>query len=313
MQCSSVVFYKFNNLSLVSTHSLIEKDYRGRFAPSPTGTLHFGSLVAAMGSYLDAKFNQGKWLVRIEDIDSQREVPGAASEILFALENLGMEWDEEIIFQSRRSEAYQEALNTLENQNLTYPCTCSRKEIADSSIIGLSGPIYPGTCLKNPPLLGKSYSLRVQTNENQIQFQDILKGSYSQKLKLEIGDFVLRRADGVYAYQLAVVVDDAEQSITHVVRGADLLDSTPRQIFLQQLLGYSTPRYMHLPVVTNAEGEKLSKQTNAEPIELANALPQLVKALYFLGQNPPLEILEGDLSSFWQWARENWQINLIPW
>ncbi len=312
MQCSNVVFYKFNILSLVSAHPLIEKNYRGRFAPSPTGPLHFGSLVAAIGSYLDAKFNQGKWLVRIEDIDSQREVPGAASEILFALESLGMEWDEEIIFQSRRSEAYQEALNRLENQNLTYPCVCSRKEVADSSIIGFSGPIYPGTCLKNPPSLGKSYSLRVQTNENQIQFQDILKGSYSQKLKLEIGDFVLRRVDGVYAYQLAVVVDDAEQGITHVVRGADLLDSTPRQIFLQQLLGFSTPRYMHLPVVTNVEGEKLSKQTNAEPIELESVLPQLVKALYFLGQNPPLEILEGDLSSFWKWARKNWQINLIP-
>lgn len=312
MQCSSVVFYKFNILSVVNTHPLIEKDYRGRFAPSPTGPLHFGSLVAAIGSYLDAKSNQGKWLVRIEDIDFQREVPGAASEILFALESLGMEWDEEIIFQTRRSEVYREALNRLENQNLIYPCVCSRKEIADSSIMGLSGPIYPGTCLKNPPLLDNSYSLRIQTNENQIQFQDILKGTYSQKLKLETGDFVLRRADGIYAYQLAVVVDDAEQGITHVVRGADLLNSTPRQIFLQQLLGYNMPRYMHLPIVTNAAGEKLSKQTNAEPIDIANALPQLVKALYFLGQNPPPEILESDISSFWQWARENWQINRIP-
>ncbi|PSJ17510.1 tRNA glutamyl-Q(34) synthetase GluQRS [Nitrosomonas supralitoralis] len=296
----------------MNTHHLIEKSYRGRFAPSPTGPLHFGSLVAAIGSYLDAKFNHGKWLVRIEDIDSQREIPGATSQILFALESLGMEWDEEIIFQSRRSEVYREALNRLESHNLVYPCTCSRKEIADSSIIGLSGPIYPGACLRNPPSLDKPYSLRIRTNENQIQFQDILKGMYSQTLKSEIGDFVLRRADGIYAYQLAVVVDDAEQGITHVVRGADLLDSTPRQIFLQNLLGYNTPRYMHLPVATNAAGEKLSKQTNAEPIEIANALPQLVKALYFLGHDPPLEIIKGDISSFWQWARENWQINLIP-
>lgn len=297
----------------MNIHPLIEKGYRGRFAPSPTGPLHFGSLVAAIGSYLDAKFNQGKWLVRIEDIDFQREVPGAVSEILFVLEKLGMEWDEEVVFQSRRLEAYLEALNKLKKQNLIYPCTCSRKEIADSSIIGLGGPIYPGTCLKKPSLLGKAYSsLRIQTNENEIQFQDILKGPYVQKLKREIGDFVLRRADGIYAYQLAVVVDDAEQGITHVVRGADLLDSTPRQIFLQRLLGYSTPRYMHLPVVTNAAGEKLSKQTNAGPIDIANALPQLVKALCFLGQKPPVAILEGDISSFWQWARENWQINLIP-
>ena len=296
----------------MNNHPLIEKSYRGRFAPSPTGPLHFGSLVAAIGSYLDAKFNQGKWLVRIEDIDFQRVVPGAVSEILFVLEKLGMEWDEEVVFQSRRLEVYREALNRLEKQNLIYPCTCSRKEIADSSIIGLGGPIYPGTCLKNPSLSDKAYSLRIQTNENEIQFQDILKGPYVQKLKREIGDFVLRRADGIYAYQLAVVVDDAEQGITHVVRGADLLDSTPRQIFLQQLLGYSTPRYMHLPVVTNAAGEKLSKQTNAEPIDMENVLPQLVKALCFLGQAPPAVILEGDISSFWQWARENWQVNLIP-
>lgn len=312
MQRSSVVFYKFNILSLVNIYPLIEKSYRGRFAPSPTGPLHFGSLVAAIGSYLDAKFNQGKWLVRIEDIDSQREVPGAVSEILFVLESLGMEWDEEVIFQSRRLEAYQDALNRLEKQNLIYPCTCSRKEIADSSIIGLSGPVYPGTCLKNPSLSDKAYSLRIQTNENEIQFQDVLRGSYVQELKREIGDFALRRADGIYAYQLAVVVDDAEQGITHIVRGADLLDSTPRQIFLQRLLGYSTPRYMHLPVVTHATGEKLSKQTNAEPIDIAHALPQLVKALCFLGQKPPAAILEGDISSFWQWARENWQVNLIP-
>lgn len=291
---------------------MIEKNYRGRFAPSPTGPLHFGSLVAAVGSYLDAKFNQGKWLVRIEDIDFQREVPGAVSEFLFVLESLGMEWDEEVVFQSRRLEAYQKALDRLEKQNLIYPCTCSRKEISDSSIIGLGGPIYTGTCLKNPSLSDKACSLRIQTNQNEIQFQDILKGPYTQKLRREIGDFVLRRADGIYAYQLAVVVDDAEQGITHVVRGADLLDSTPRQIFLQRSLGYSTPRYMHLPVVTNATGEKLSKQTNAEPIDIANALPQLVKALCFLGQKPPAVILEGDIPSFWQWARENWQVNLIP-
>ncbi len=294
-----------------STQS-IDLNYRGRFAPSPTGPLHSGSLIAAVGSYLDAKFHHGKWLVRIEDVDSQREVPGAAREILSMLEMLGMEWDEEVIYQSQRSEAYRDALNALNEQGLIYPCICSRKEIADSSIIGLNGPVYPGTCLKNPASVKNAHALRIQTNNDAIQFKDILKGAYAQRLSSDVGDFVLRRADGIYAYQLAAVVDDAAQNITHVVRGADLLDSTPRQIFLQQLLGYPLPQYMHLPVVTNAKGEKLSKQTNAAPINISDALAQLVDALHFLGQKPPLEILEGDISSFWQWAKQNWCVTLIP-
>ena len=286
--------------------------YRGRFAPSPTGPLHFGSLVAAVGSYLDAKFNNGEWLVRIEDLDWRREVPGAASQILYTLEQLGLEWDGEIIYQSQRAKIYQDALDALKNKDLIYPCICSRKEVADSSIIGLSGPIYPGTCLKNPVPANRVHALRIRTGNDLIEFNDMLRGSYSQRLSSDSGDFVLRRADGMYAYQLAVVVDDAEQKITHVVRGADLLDSTPRQIFLQRLLGYSTPRYLHLPIVTNRTGEKLSKQTDAAPIDLLNALAQLVDALHFLGQKPPMEIMEGDLSAFWQWAQKNWQVNPIP-
>jgi len=218
-----------------STRS-IDTHYRGRFAPSPTGPLHFGSLVAAVGSYADAKFHGGKWLVRIEDVDLQRRVPGAAKQILDTLEKLGMEWDEEIIYQSHRSEAYRDALHVLNKQGLLYPCTCSRKEIADSSITGLYGFIYPGTCLNNPVSLQSAHALRIQTHDDVIQFTDGLKGLYTQKLSSEVGDFVLRRADGIYAYQLAVVVDDAAQNITHVVRGADLIDSTPRQIFLQRLL-----------------------------------------------------------------------------
>ncbi|MDO9310616.1 MAG: glutamate--tRNA ligase family protein, partial [Nitrosomonas sp.] len=187
----------------------------------------------------------------------------------------------------------------------------SRKEIADSSIMGLNGRIYPGTCLKNPASVKNVHALRIQSNNDPIQFEDILNGTYSQRLKSDVGDFVLRRADGIFAYQLAVVVDDAAQNITHVVRGADLLDSTPRQIFLQQLLGYPIPQYMHLPVVTNARGEKLSKQTNAASITISNALPQLVDAVHFLGQQPPPEILEGNISSFWQWAQQNWSVDLI--
>jgi len=269
-------------------------------------------LVHSVGSYLDAKLNQGDWLVRIEDLDTQRVVPGAATKILYTLERLGMEWDGEVIYQSQRSEIYQDALDTLNKQGLIYPCICSRKEIADSSVMGGSGPIYPGTCLKNPVSPKNSYVLRIRTNNDPIKFYDILKGYYFQKLRIDTGDFVLRRSNGIYAYQLAVVVDDAAQAITNVVRGVDLLDSTPRQIFLQQLLGYSTPRYMHLPIVTNAVGEKLSKQTNAAPIDVSNALMQLIDALKFLGQDPPIELIEGDIASFWQWASKHWRVDQIP-
>lgn len=287
-------------------------NYRGRFAPSPTGPLHFGSLVAAVGSYLDAKFNQGEWLVRIEDLDQQREVPRAASGILKMLEQLGMEWDGEVIYQSHRLQIYQDALDNLSRQGLIYPCICTRKEIADSSILNVNGPIYPGTCSKRTVSKQQTHALRIRTSNNSIEFSDRLRGTYTQKLRNDIGDFILRRSDGIYAYQLAVVVDDAEQQITHVVRGTDLLASTPRQIYLQQLLSYPTPKYLHLPIVTNEAGEKLSKQTYAASIDVSNGLMQLMSALQFLGQNPPAEIIEGTISSLWQWARKHWRINHIP-
>ncbi len=286
--------------------------YRGRFAPSPTGPLHFGSLVAAVGSYLDAKHHGGEWLIRIEDIDTPRTIPGAADAILHALEALGMEWQGSVVYQSQRTAIYQDALHRLQQLGFVYPCTCTRKEIADSSIAGISGPIYPGTCRHKSTAKDKTHALRIKASEMFIQFQDSVMGSYQQQLARDIGDFVIRRADGIYAYQLAVVVDDAVQGITHVVRGADLLDSTPRQIFLQQLLGYPSPHYLHLPVVTNAAGEKLSKQTNAAAIDLSSALPQLVAAVRFLGQEPPNEILDGDIAAFWSWAIPNWNISSIP-
>jgi len=289
-------------------------NYRGRFAPSPTGPLHFGSLVAAVGSYLEAKSRHGQWLLRIEDLDSPREVPGAAKEILHALEALGMEWDGEIIYQSRRSAAYQVALVRLGKQDAIFPCTCTRKEIADSSITRIAGPVYPGTCRHGLPERKEvtASSLRVKTNNNLIELEDALQGKIRQRLESDIGDFVLRRADGITAYQLAVVVDDAEQGITHVVRGADLLDSTPRQIYLQQLLGYPTPAYLHLPVAVNTQGEKLSKQTLAAPIDTTRPLPSLLTAMRFLGQQPPAELAESNVTSFWQWAVENWQSGSIP-
>lgn len=285
--------------------------YRGRFAPSPTGPLHFGSLVAAVGSYLEAKSHDGEWLVRIEDLDTPRVVTGASSSILHTLESLGMEWDGEVVYQSQRNALYQNALNILAESGLTYPCTCTRKEISDSSLMGIAGAIYPGTC-RNAPSSNNPSALRIQTNSEPIFFEDALEGPVKQQLQRESGDFVLRRVDGIFAYQLAVVVDDAEQNITHIVRGADLLDSTPRQIYIQQLLGYPLPSYMHLPIVTNADGKKLSKQTRAAPIDLSKALPQLIAAIRFLGQTPPADLAAGDLPSFWQWALENWQVGKIP-
>ncbi len=286
--------------------------YRGRFAPSPTGPLHFGSLVAAMGSYLEAKSCRGEWLVRIENIDSPREVTGAAKEILDTLEALGMEWDGEVVYQDQRHEAYQAALTMLEQRSMVYPCTCSRKEIADSGIIHREAGAYPGTCRAGLSDYRNSASLRVRTHDDPIEFKDTLLGPVRQQLTSTTGDFVLRRADGIYTYQLAVVVDDAAQGITHVVRGSDLLDSTPRQIYLQHLLGYSTPTYMHLPLVTNTQGKKLSKQTRAAAIDLSNPVAQLISALEFLGQNPPAEMVESSLASLWQWSLANWSLQRIP-
>ena len=286
--------------------------YRGRFAPSPTGPLHMGSLVAAVGSYLDAKSNHGEWLVRIDDLDPPRIVPGASKKILSTLESLGMEWDSEVVYQSQRSDIYQEALASLNKLGLIYPCVCTRKEIADAAMMGMNGPVYPGTCRNNRSVREKPSAWRIKTKGDPIVFQDLLSGSICQRLNREVGDFVLQRADGVYAYQLAVVVDDAEQNITHVVRGVDLQDSTPRQIYLQQLLGYPMLMYMHLPLVTNHAGEKLSKQTQAAPVDLSNALAQLVTAIRFLGQEPPESLNNSDIPSFWQWAIQNWRPAKIP-
>ena len=288
-------------------------NYIGRFAPSPTGPLHFGSLIAAVASYLEASANNGKWLIRIEDLDKPREMAGAADDILRTLEGFGFEWDDEIVYQSQRTEAYEETLQTLKSRNLVYPCTCSRKEIADSALeIGLEGAIYPKTCLTHAPQANSQAALRAITLDKNIQFNDAIQGEISQSLAKQIGDFVLKRADGLFAYQLAVVVDDAAQNITHVVRGADLLDSTPRQIYLQQLLDLPTPHYAHVPIAVNENGEKLSKQTLAEPVSMRNAGQQLFDTLRFLGQNPPVETQNATLGAMWRWAFANWSLAKIP-
>lgn len=288
--------------------------YIGRFAPSPTGPLHFGSLVAAVASYCDAKSNQGKWLVRIEDLDKPRTVKGATAHILNTLEAFGLMWDGEIVHQSTRDEIYADAFKQLSAKNIIYPCTCTRKEIADSSNLqGVDGLIYPKTCLKTPSLqTNADAAFRVIAPDSAISFQDAIQGKMTQHLSQDIGDFILKRKDGLFAYQLAVVVDDAAQDVTHIVRGADLLDSTPRQIYLQQQLGLPTPHYAHVPVVVNAQNEKLSKQTLAKPIAPESAPLLIFEALCFLGQHPPLEIKNATLAEVWCWAIENWQITSVP-
>ena len=286
--------------------------YRGRFAPSPTGPLHFGSLIAAVGSYLEAKSRNGEWLVRIEDLDPPREEPGASDDILRTLEACGMEWDGDIVYQSTRRDAYHAALHGLRARGLIYPCACSRREIADSAIEGIDGPVYPGTCRNGLPPRRSARVWRVRTDRQLLEFIDVLQGCVAQRLEINVGDYVLYRADQIYAYQLAVVVDDAEQGITDIVRGADLLSSTPRQLYLQKLLGYPTPKYMHLPVALNSAGEKLSKQTLAPAVDKVQVLSWLWQALYFLGQKPPQELARGTLDDFWKWAIRHWQPGNIP-
>ncbi|MDT8364696.1 MAG: tRNA glutamyl-Q(34) synthetase GluQRS [Nitrosomonas sp.] len=284
--------------------------YRGRFAPSPTGPLHFGSLVAAVGSYLETRSRQGKWLVRIEDVDAQRVIKGAADDILRTLEAFGLYWDEAVVYQSQRNTAYQEAIQTLRCNGWLYPCICSRQRIAACARQGRDGFIYPGTCRTMTTALEsdgyRHSSWRVRTQSQIIQFDDMLRGHLRLDLQTELGDFVLRRSDDVFAYQLAVVVDDAWQGITHVVRGADLLLSTFRQLYLQQLLNYAAPVYCHLPLVLDAYGKKLSKQTRATPVSKTHPLPALVAALAFLGQDVS-DVPQNNIHTFWQWAITNWQ------
>ena len=266
--------------------------YAGRFAPSPTGPLHFGSLVAALASWLDARAAGGRWLVRTEDLDLPRVQPGAADAILGTLQALGLRWDGEVVFQSSRRARYAAALERLAAH--TYPCGCTRKEIADSAL-GLAADgaqIYPGSCRGGLAQGKAARALRVRTPPGATAFGDRVQGAQRQSLQHEVGDFVLYRADGQFAYQLAVVVDDADHQITDVVRGADLLDSTARQIHLQRLLSFATPRYLHVPVAVNAQGEKLSKQSGAAAIDAARGRETLARALAFLGQPPSTSLEE---------------------
>lgn len=280
----------------------------GRFAPSPTGPLHFGSLLTAVASYLEAKTAQGLWRVRIEDVDIPRQVAGAADIILTQLEGFGFGWDGQVCYQSERSDLYQYALEQLMAQQQAYYCSCSRREIRAISASG----IYPGLCRNGALHPDKQKTVRVLTDNRLLQFQDAVQGSFQQQLESEVGDFVICRADGIFAYQLAVVVDDAEQGITQVVRGCDLLDSTPRQLYLQQLLSLPKVNYAHLPLATHSNGDKLSKQTGARAIQVEVAGSFLKAALDFLGQAPPSDLHRWHISEIWQWAIASWQLNLVP-
>lgn len=281
------------------------RQYIGRFAPSPTGPLHFGSLVAAVASYLQARVRDGLWLVRIEDIDPPREQAGATDLILTALEAYGFEWCGDVIYQSASAQAHESALQTLLDNSLAYRCGCSRKDLADAPR-GPLGTIYPGTCRNGCDRTDTA--IRIRTDETPISFDDGLQGQQTQQLESESGDFIIKRRDGLIAYQLAVVVDDELEGISEIVRGIDIMDSTARQIWLQQLLGYRTPDYVHIPVVTHPDGDKLSKLTGAPGIPLKQVRPMLIAALRALQQEPPSDLTDASLNDIWQWAIQNWKL-----
>ena len=282
--------------------------YRGRFAPSPTGPLHFGSLVAALASYLDARHQKGEWLLRIDDLDCERQMAGAAEEIIDCLENHGLHWDGPVAYQSQRHEHYAKALALLTDQGMIYACRCSRKDIQSHAQRGLAGPIYPGACRNlGLGLDTQGTALRCRMNLDPQQFQDELQGQHQIQLASEIGDFVVRRRDGLYAYQLAVVVDDHIDKITHVVRGTDLLWQTAAQRRLQASLNYRQPRYAHIPVAVTAQGQKLSKQTGARPVPPGQESANLLKCLIFLRQQPPGSLSGSTPEQILSWASMHWR------
>ena len=292
--------------------AILPTDYIGRFAPSPTGLLHIGSLLTALASYADARANRGKWLVRMEDLDPPREMPGAAAHILHTLEAFGFEWDGEVVWQSRRHSLYRDALGRLKEKGLLYPCYCSRKDWQASAAQGADGFVYNGRCRRpeDRPHTDKPPAWRIRVNDETIGFDDGIVGHYAQNLARDIGDFVLLRADGFWAYQLAVVADDADQGITHIVRGQDLLVSTPRQIYLQRCLGFATPHYAHLPLLVNKHGQKWSKQTLAPALDENHKEQLLRQVLQYLNLPPAPEVSRPQ--ALLSWAIEHWQPHKIP-
>lgn len=279
--------------------------YVGRFAPTPSGPLHFGSIVAALASYLDVRHNGGRWLLRIDDIDTPRVRSGADRQIINSLEILGLEWDGDIIYQSERPDRYEQALAQLSERGMLYRCWCPRRTT--------KGKTYPGTCRARAEIAGKPYSLRVKIPDNSpVLFTDVIQGRLTGRLNELTGDFILRRSDGLIAYNLAVVVDDAAQGVTHVVRGADLLDTTFNQVYLQSVLKLPTPEYAHHPLVVDDRGKKISKQDGATDV-LAGVSPEtvLIQALSFLGQHPAQELKGAKKQDILAWAVAHWTISAI--
>ena len=286
----------------------------GRFAPSPTGPLHFGSLVTALASYLNIRHYGGKWLVRIEDIDPPREVAGSSDTILKQLEQHGLTWDDQVIYQSAHLEKYRDILQYFKERHFTYFCKCNRQRL--NSL----GGVYDGKC-SDLGLTAKDTSLRLalgrtdfikNSKTTHISFTDRVMADFSQHITDEIGDFILRRRDGLVSYHIAVVVDDQDQGITEVLRGADLLDSTPKQILLQQCLSYRTPIYIHIPLAINKEGQKLSKQTHARALTEGRERENIWLALKWLQQNPPDELKGNSIDDILNWGINNWHLCNIP-
>jgi glutamyl-Q tRNA(Asp) synthetase len=267
-------------------------------------------MLTAVGSFLQARHQTGNWLVRMEDLDPPREMPGAADNILHTLEGFGLHWDEEVIYQSQRETYYQDALNQLQQHNLLYPCRCSRKKIQEfGAVVGKIGLIYPGTCRQASHHPWEQSAIRIKVNNHNTQFYDLIQGNISQQLAIDTGDINLKRADGIFAYHLAVVVDDHLQNITEIVRGYDLLQCTPIQIFLQQQLNYKIPDYIHLPIIVNQNNEKLSKQTGASSIENDQPEKVLIQILNLLNQNPPTELAYANKDEILDWGIKHWDIN----
>ena len=280
------------------------RPYRGRFAPTPSGPLHFGSLLAALGSFLQARAQGGSWAIRIDDADQPRVVAGAADAILRDLERLGLHWDGPVLYETQCLESYHGALDTLSGAGETFPCACSRSDL-------VSG-VYPGTCRNGLPPGKPPRSVRLRTPSEPVAFNDAVQGPFTQNIQEEVGDFVILRADGIHAYHLTVVVDDALQGITEVVRGSDLLDSTARQIVLQRALGVPTPGYVHLPIATNTLGQKLSKQTGARPIAAEPPASLLHRGLAFLGHKPPPDLSGAGAEALLTWAMAHWRLERVP-
>jgi len=281
-----------------------DSSYIGRFAPTPSGFLHFGSLVAALASWLDARAVGGRWLLRMEDTDPPREMPGARDAILQTLERYGLEWDGEVVYQSQRHEAYAEVVERLFRMGLAYACTCSRKQLEGY------GGVYPGLC-RNAGHAREDAAIRLRVPELLYRFTDRAQGSFEQHLGREVGDFVIQRRDGLYAYQLAVVLDDAWQGVTDIVRGADLLDNTPRQLYLQELLGFSQPRYLHIPLITQPDGHKLGKSYRSPPLTADLATPLLLRALRALGQTTEPAMESASPAEVLAIARQQWRPEAI--